>query len=605
MRERWKKLVEMCKKNKKLLIITIILAIITYSVVFIVFFYEKDEPDEITYNEFLQLVEEKKVDTVYYNRSKEYMTITLFNKDTKNMTKVERDEYQYEKCDKRRVLYPGSQDFRENMLKADVNMVLQTDNTFLQQFGSIFLIMCIYIMGFSVLMRIMVPGGHVTEKDVIQTTDITFDDIIGHDEIIDDIKFITELIKNPDKGKEVGVQIPKGILLEGPPGTGKTLLAKAIAHEAGIPFLNQNASGLIEMYVGLGAKRVRGLFKIARKKAPCVVFIDEIDAVGTKRGKDKNSSENDQTINALLQEMDGFSERDGIFIIAATNRADTLDEALVRSGRFDRRITVNPPRDWEVRRDLFNLYLKKLKTTEDLNIDTVAKQTAGFTGADISMVCNEASIVAVMHNKEAIDNDCIEEAIDRKVFNGSISKKSHQEDDKNIVAYHEAGHAIVTYLLDEPIARASIKPTTSGVGGVVFREDANTMLQSKKDLKNAILIAYAGRVSEEIKFGSDYVTVGASNDFSKATDIIYKYIGRLGFDDEFGYLDINVLLSEHLIDNSKLLECSVKTSKELYAECKTLLKENYALVEKLAQKLIEVETMSGESIITLLGEKEV
>ena len=600
MRERWNKLVELCKKNKKLLIITIILAIITYSVVFIVFFYEKDEPDEITYNEFLQLVEEDKVDTVYYNRSKEYMTITLFNEDTKNMTKEERDEYHYEDCDKRRVLYPGSQDFRENMLKADVNMVLQTDNVFFQQFGSIFLIMCIYIMGFSVLMRIMVPGGRVTEKDVIQTTDVTFDDIIGHDEIIDDIKFITELIKNPDKGKEVGVQIPKGILLDGPPGTGKTLLAKAIAHEAGVPFLNQNASGLIEMYVGLGAKRVRGLFKIARKKAPCVVFIDEIDAVGAKRGKDKNSSENDQTINALLQEMDGFNGREGIFIIAATNRADTLDEALVRSGRFDRKITVNPPRDWTVRRDLFEHYLGKFKCSETIDIDTLAKQTPGFTGADIAMVCNEASIVAIMHNKEEIDTACIEEAIDKKVFNGNRSKTEAPEDDRNIVAYHEAGHAVMHYILGEPIARASIQATTSGVGGVVFGVDKGTMFTTRKMLRDRVLVGYAGRVSEEIKFGTENITTGARNDIEQATDIITSYIEKYGFDEDFGLLSIGVLADKHLIDSKYIVNRSSTISKELYTECKKLLSENYEKVELLAKALLKHETMSGADIKTLL-----
>ena len=600
MRERWNKLVELCKKNKKLLIITIILAIITYSVVFIVFFYEKDEPDEITYNEFLQLVEENKVDTVYYNRSKEYMTITLFNEDTKNMTKEERDDYQYEDCDKRRVLYPGSQDFRENMLKADVNMVLQTDNVFFQQFGSIFLIMCIYIMGFSVLMRIMVPGGRVTEKDVIQTTDVTFDDIIGHDEIIDDIKFITELIKNPDKGKEVGVQIPKGILLDGPPGTGKTLLAKAIAHEAGVPFLNQNASGLIEMYVGLGAKRVRGLFKIARKKAPCVVFIDEIDAVGAKRGKDKNSSENDQTINALLQEMDGFNGREGIFIIAATNRADTLDEALVRSGRFDRKITVNPPRDWTVRRDLFEHYLGKFKCSETIDIDTLAKQTPGFTGADIAMVCNEASIVAIMHNKEEIDTACIEEAIDKKVFNGNRSKTEAPEDDRNIVAYHEAGHAVMHYILGEPIARASIQATTSGVGGVVFGVDKGTMFTTRKMLRDMVLVGYAGRVSEEIKFGTENITTGARNDIEQATDIITSYIEKYGFDEDFGLLSIGVLADKHLIDSKYIVNRSSTISKELYAECRELLSENYEKVELLAKALLKHETMSGADIKALL-----
>lgn len=602
MRDRWNRFVEMCKEHKKLIVITTILALVTYTAVFFLFFFDYGKVEEISYNEFLQLVDDKKVDTIYYSRSKEYMTITLYNDETKDMTKEERGKYHYKNEDKRKVLFPGSQDFRENMLKADVNMVLQNENQFFQQFGSIIIIVCIYGLGMVLIMKMIVPGGRITENDLIQTTDVTFDDVIGHDEIIDDVKFITELIKNPDKGKELGVKLPKGILFDGPPGTGKTLIAKAIAHEANVPFLYQNASGLIEMYVGLGAKRVRGLFNIARKKAPCIVFIDEIDSVGAQRGEAKNNSENEQTINALLQEMDGFNGREGVFIIAATNRADSLDEALVRSGRFDRRITIYKPRNWEVRKELFEYYLKKFKYAEDTDIETLARQTPGFTGADIAMVCNEASIIAVMHDKDEIDTACIEEAIDKKIFNGNRSKREAHEDDRNIVAFHEAGHAVMRYLLGEPIARANIQSTTSGVGGVVFGADTDTMFITKKDLRKTVLIGYAGRASEEIKFGVDNITTGARNDITQTTEVILSYIETYGFDEDYGLLDIGVLSDKHLVDSEDIRKRASKMSNEIYAECKDLLRNNYTKVEKLANKLLEVESMSGEDIVALLGD---
>ena len=594
--DRLKEFWKVCKKNKKLVILTAVLALVTYTVVYFCFIFDWGKVEEISYNEFLEYVAEDRIDTIYYSKSQEYMTITVLNDETSGMTKEERKDYKYKNEDKRKVLYPATDTFREDMLKKDINLTVLKDNKLFETFSSMFLILSVYAIFFLLMMKTMVPGGIFKEEEIIQTTDVTFDDVIGHEEILDDVRFITELIKDPTKGEKIGAKLPRGILFEGAPGTGKTLLAKAIAHEANVPFLYQNASNLIEMYVGLGAKRVRNLFKLARKKAPCIVFIDEIDAVGTSRGSEKSHSENDQTINALLQEMDGFDSRDGIFIIAATNRADTLDEALVRSGRFDRRIAVNPPRNWEVRRDLFKHYIEKLKTADDLDIDSIAKQTAGFTGADIAMVCNEASIVAIMHSKEAIDRACIEEAIDRKVFNGSRAKTDHYKEDKEVVAYHEAGHAVMTYLLGEPIARASILPTTSGVGGAVFREDSETQFETKQGLINFVMIAYAGRASEEIKYKAQYATTGASNDFTKATEVMLQYSGQYGFSEELGYLDIGVLLKAQLVDNTTITADLSEMSKKIYADCKERLEGNYDKVEKLAQKLLEAGTLDGAEI---------
>lgn len=591
----------------KLDIVSILGAVVGAAIIYFllssfIFPKETDLIQEISYTEYWQLVEDGKIDTVYYSPSSEYMTVTLLNDETEPMPREERDEYIYSIKDKRKVLYPGYTDFRKDLLEKDVNVKLTADSDVISLIlnGSS---MLLTILFFVFMMKMMSQTMQKTsERDLIQHSDVKFDDIIGHEEILDDVKFIAELIKNPKLGDEIGAEPPKGLLLEGPPGTGKTLLAKAIAGEAGVPFLYQNASGLIEMFVGLGAKRVRDLFKVARKHAPCIIFIDEIDAIGCSRQNSKGTSENDQTINALLQEMDGFSGREGVFIIAATNRADDLDEALVRSRRFDRRITVNPPRTWEVRRDLFSHYLKDRAVDESLNIEVISKQTAGFTGADIAAICNEASIVALMHSKTVIDKDCIEEAIDKKIFHGNRSKREHHIQDRTIVAYHEAGHAVMSALLGEPIARASIQSTISGVGGAVFNEDKDSVFRTNTDFKNRILIAYAGTASEEIKFTNP--STGASNDITQATQLLVQYVEKFGFDKSFGLLDISVLGKEHLVNSDVIMEKISKMSREYYEECLNMLKEQYNEVETLAKLLLEKETVPGEVIMNMIQKRK-
>lgn len=630
MKETWRNIKAYIKKNKWSCIVYLGIVFLVYSTLFS-YVSNKNAPDikEITYNEFLEYLDNGDVDTVYYNASDEYMTITLYNSVSRELSEEDLKHYDYPAEDKRICLYPAHSDFRKDVLEAGAKVrlvshvsILNIISTLISSAISIFFIVFIMTM-----LKSQMKG--LDERDIVQNLDdmqkdepaedskealenkdkkkseltkktgITFEDIIGHDEIIDDVRFITELIKNPDIGKKIGAKMPKGILFEGPPGTGKTLLAKAIANEAGVPFLYQNASGFIEMYVGLGARRVRELFKIARKHAPCILFIDEIDALGGKRGETRGTQENEQTINALLQEMDGFSGREGIFIIAATNRADALDDALVRSGRFDRQIQVNPPKDWKVRKKLFEHYLAKFAVSDDVDIDNLSKQVAGFTGADIAMICNEASIIAVMKKKAYIDNDCLEEAIDKKVFKGNRAKDgSTNKSDKKVVAYHEAGHAVMSYLVGEPIARASILATISGVGGAVFNEDKDTVFQTDSDFRNRVLIAYAGRISEEIKF--EHVTTGASNDITQATNIMMQYVERFGFDKDFGLLDISVLSKQHLIDSDKITEKLSQMSTELYAKGKKLLSDHYDKVEKLAQKLLEFETLTGDEINVIM-----
>ena len=589
--------------KNKILILSLVLFLLTVSFIYIkVTDQQAGKIDRISYNQFMEYVENNEVDTVYYNTNNEWMTLTLFNEETKDLTIQERLDYEgYTNKDKRLVLYPATEEFRRDLMEHNILLKVVNENTTFDVIFSRIMTIAFPILWIVVLIVILKTSIYtdLNKNDIIQTSDAKFDDIIGHDEILDDIKFLTKLIKNPKIGDKVGAKIPKGILLSGDPGCGKTLIAKAIAGEAGVPFLYQNASSFIDRFVGVGAKHVRDLFKLAKQNAPCVIFIDEIDAIGIDREQNKGTSEHDQTIDALLQAMDGFSSRDGIFVIAATNRPDVLDKALTRAGRFDRQIIVAPPRDWKIRKDMFDHYLAKFTISKDLDTENLSKQTTGFTGADIAAICNEASIVAIMNGKDEIDRDCIEEAIDKKIFKGNRSKKEKYEKDKTIVAYHEAGHAVMSYLLNEPIARASIQSTVSGVGGAVFNEDKESLFKTKEDFENEILICYAGRASEEIKF--DVPTTGASNDITQATTYMVQYIERLGFDSDYGLLDISVLNTTHLIDSGDLTKRLSAMSKELYKKCKTTLKENYSMVEKLATKLLEVETLSGKEIEELFN----
>ena len=605
MKNNWNRIKEFIKQNKqrfiRLLVSWVICLICVFSITNSVKTQQIAKIEKVEYTEFLDDVENGKVDTIYYSASDEWMTYTLLNDDTKGMTQDERDKYTYKNKDKRRVQYPAYDTFRKDMLEKDVHLVLDRNSASIVEVLSMLMSLAIPIVWGVLIMKMMrgtMKG--VDAKDIIQTSDVKFSDVIGQDEILDDVKFITELLKNRDLGEEIGAKVPKGILLSGEPGTGKTLIAKAIAGEAGVPFIYVNSSSFIEMFVGLGAKRVRETFKIARENAPCIGFFDEIDSIGIKRDTGGSNTENEQTINALLQEMDGFTGRDGVFIIAATNRADKLDSALTRAGRFDRQIVVNKPRDWKVRVKLFEFYLKQFSVTDDIDIETLAKQVSGFTGADIAAICNEASIIAVMHKKSYIDMACLEEAIDKKVFKGNRAKEEHFKEDKKIVAYHEAGHAVMHYLLGEPMSRASIIGTTSGVGGVVFGEDSDTQFLTKEYYENRVKICYAGRASEQIKFNS--VTQGASSDITQATGILEEFVSRLGFDEEFGLLDMNVLAERQIIDKSNAFELMQKKSKELYTETVNLLTKNYSLVEKLAQALLESETLSGKEIEDILHE---
>lgn len=562
------------------------------------------KPEEIEYTEYERLLGDDKIDIIKYDpTSSDKMTLYLQNEDTKIMTLDEKKTYVYPIEDTKITLYPANEDFRKEVLAHNVYLVWdKSANT--AEILSFLLSIAFPVIMIILFYNIMKKSGSVDkEDDLLQTSSVKFTDVIGLDEILGDVQFITKLINKPDMCADIGARVPKGILLCGEPGTGKTLIARAIAGEAGVPFIYANASSFIEMFVGLGAKRVRNVFAVAKKNAPCIVFIDEIDAIGTKRGSRKGTSENDQTINALLQEMDGFTGREGIFVIAATNRVDELDNAITRTGRFDRIINVNPPRDWKVRQEIFKFYLDKLKTDETLDLETISRQTTGFTGSDIATICNEAGIVALMNDKNAVDMGCMEEAIDKHIFKGNRTKgKEEFKNDKRIVAYHESGHAVMNFLVGQHISRASIIANTSGVGGVVFGADQDSYFTTKKQFEDKVMVCYAGRISEQLKFGS--ITTGASNDITQATQIIKNYVGKYGFDDEFGLIDMSIMHNDSLIKDDNILNRVQQIAKDLYERANSLLKDNYTLVEKLAIELLDKETMSGKEIIELLTQEK-
>lgn len=518
--------------------------------------------------------------------NKEIKEITYGNGSLMKVEDIEGNLYQAQ--------YYGGETFRQDIIAKDIKLsVAQSVDA--MSLVSLFTSVLMIIIFIPMLKAMGVTaGGDWSEKSLLQKSDVKFDDVIGLDEIRSDVQFCVDMLKNPvADDNPLGVRPSKGMLLEGNPGCGKTMIAKAIAGEAGVNFINVSGSSFIEKFVGVGAQRVRKVFKVAKKNAPCVLFIDEIDAVGSARGMSGRNSEQDQTINALLTELDGFSGREGIFVVAATNRVDMLDEALKRSGRFDRKIKIPTP-NHEARIKLFEHYLKDKPVSDDVDIPTLSKQLSGMVGADIANICNESANIALQSGKTVIDRDAMEEAVDKIVFGGNRVSKEKQNSDRTIVAYHEAGHAVMTYLAGERIARISVVENTSGVGGAVFREEADSCFQTKESIENAVKIAYAGRVSEEIKFGKNKITTGAYSDIQQATKCIRGYVQNYGFNDVL--LDFNQFAQDKAYDPVE----ETALAKRLYKETFEQLNTSYDMVTALAERLLEVKTMTGSEAIELL-----
>jgi cell division protease FtsH len=394
--------------------------------------------------------------------------------------------------------------------------------------------------------------------------DVTFADVVGHDEVIKDLEIIRSMFVDNRIGSTLNCDIPKGILL-----------------------IYANASSFIELYVGMGAKRVRKLFRMARRYEPCVLFIDEIDAIGMSRDSTAGgNSEQRQAITALLQELDGFTHLGKILVVAATNDANCLDPALTRAGRFDRRIEVTPPKDWHVRLKLLELYTKDKQLDETVDLENIAKTITGFTGSDVKTLVNEAVLNTIADKRLAISADDFQIAIEKKMFHGNRRNEKAIEHDRRICAYHEAGHAIVTYLTKLPIVQVSIVQSTSGVGGYVMHEDLETTLYSKAEIEGRIHVAYGGRCAEQLHFGEGAVTVGASNDIKQATGLLTKYICEYGFDTETGCV-VSDAKDESVKERIKVL------AKKFESETFEMLSKYQEAHEAFANYLFDAEILSG------------
>lgn len=440
--------------------------------------------------------------------------------------------------------------------------------------------------------------AQVFDKDTM--VNITFKDVAGLEEAKVEIMEIVDFLKKPEKYKELGGKIPKGALLVGPPGTGKTLLAKAVAGEANVPFFSISGSDFVEMFVGVGASRVRDLFRQAKEKAPCIVFIDEIDAIGRARGKNAGFSSNDErenTLNQLLTEMDGFGTNAGVIILAATNRADILDKALMRAGRFDRQIEVGLP-DIKERAEIFDVHLKTLKLIEGLDREFLAKQTPGFSGADIANVCNEAALIAARNNKTAVDRDDFLSAIDRIVGGLERKNKIITKGEKRTIAYHEAGHATVSWMLEHanPLIKVTIIPRGKALGAAWYLPEER-QITTKEQLMDELASILGGRASEQMNFGR--ISTGALNDLERATKQAYAMVAYFGMSEKVG--NMSFYDSSGQSDMTFTKPYSEKTAQQIDAEAKEVIEEAF----KMAQQTLEAHKEGLTKLAELLLEKEV
>lgn len=581
-------------------------------------FMPGSNPKEITYDQFLKMVDEGKVAKVKIASDK--IEITPKKKDgskdselmfpavaPKYYTGVVKDDTLSERLYKAKVKYAqeipdsGSEIFWNIML----TLVLPT----LLLFGV-----------FSFFMRKMSKGGGMmgigksnAKMYVEKQTGVTFKDVAGQDEAKESLQEVVDFLHNPGKYTSIGAKLPKGALLVGPPGTGKTLLAKAVAGEAKVPFFSLSGSAFVEMYVGVGASRVRDLFKQAQSMAPCIIFIDEIDAIGKSRDNTMGSNdEREQTLNQLLAEMDGFDTDKGLLLLAATNRPEILDPALLRPGRFDRRIIVDAP-DLKGRIDVLKVHAKDVKMDETVDLEAIALATSGAVGSDLANMINEAAINAVKNGRQVVSQADLFEAVEVVLVGKEKKDRIMNAEERRIVSYHEVGHALVSALQKdaEPVQKITIVPRTMGALGYVMQTpEEEKFLNTKKELEAMLVGMLAGRAAEEIVF--DTVTTGASNDIEKATKIARAMITQYGMSEKFGLIGLESVQHKYL-DGRPVTNCGEETAAEIdrevmkmlkdaYEEAKRLLSENREALDKIAAFLIEKETITGKEFMKIFRE---
>ena len=600
------------KNNKQGISFILLVTVITSILVVALFqFQGMTSAKEITYNKFLKMVDDGKVKKVEIQSDK-IMIVTKKDKDSgisqEYYTGVVNDDELTNRLEKAGVEF--NQEIPDTTSAVAMNVIL----TFLP---------IAFFVGMIVWMtkRMSKGGGMMgigksnAKMYVEKQTGVTFKDVAGQDEAKESLQEVVDFLHNPGKYTSVGAKLPKGALLVGPPGTGKTLLAKAVAGEAKVPFFSLSGSAFVEMYVGVGASRVRDLFKQAQQMAPCIIFIDEIDAIGKSRDNQMGGNdEREQTLNQLLAEMDGFESNKGLVLLAATNRPEILDPALLRPGRFDRRIIVEKP-DLKGRVEVLKVHSKDVKVDETVNLEEIALATSGAVGSDLANMINEAAINAVKHGRNAVCQSDLFEAVEVVLVGKEKKDRIMSQEERRIVSYHEVGHALVSALQKdaEPVQKITIVPRTMGALGYVMQTpEEEKFLNTKKELQAMLVGLLAGRAAEEVVF--DTVTTGASNDIEKATSVARAMITQYGMSEKFGLIGLESIQNRYL-DGRPVSNCGQQTASEIdeevmkmlkdaYEEAKQLLRDHRQSLDRIAAFLIEKETITGKEFMEIFHEVE-
>ena len=592
------------KRNYQLYIILAIVAAVTVALITgLDSLVKKSTTKKVTYDEFVEAVEEGKVDSVKISSARVTFTLT----DDLRMTYYTPylpDSNLLPMLNEAGVEYTGTED-------SSGSAILEFILVYILPFALIWILMGFFMRriggGSGGMMGL---GKANTATNMSRATGVTFADVAGEDEAKESLTEIVDFLHNPQKYVQIGAKLPKGALLVGPPGTGKTLLARAVAGEAKVPFFSLSGSDFVEMFVGVGASRVRDLFKTAQQNAPCIIFIDEIDAIGkTRDTRYGGNDEREQTLNQLLSEMDGFDASKGVLVMAATNRPEILDKALLRPGRFDRRVIVDKP-DLKGRIAILKVHAKDVRMDDSVDLEAIALATSGAVGSDLANMINEAAITAVKRGSQVVSQKDLLEAVEVVLVGKEKKDRVMNQKERRIVSYHEVGHALISALQkdSEPVQKITIVPRTMGALGYVMQTPAEEkFLNSKEEILNMVVMALGGRAAEELVFNS--VTTGASNDIEQATAYVRNMITMYGMSEEFGLMALETVENQYL-DGRRVLNCADATAaqidqvvketlKKCYEQAKQMLSENREVMDHLAEFLIKEETITGKEFMEI------
>ena len=592
------------KRNYQLYIILAIVAAVTVALITgLDSLVKKSTTKKVTYDEFVEAVEEGKVDSVKISSARVTFTLT----DDLRMTYYTPylpDSNLLPMLNEAGVEYTGTED-------SSGSAILEFILVYILPFALIWILMGFFMRriggGSGGMMGI---GKANTATNMSRATGVTFADVAGEDEAKESLTEIVDFLHNPQKYVQIGAKLPKGALLVGPPGTGKTLLARAVAGEAKVPFFSLSGSDFVEMFVGVGASRVRDLFKTAQQNAPCIIFIDEIDAIGkTRDTRYGGNDEREQTLNQLLSEMDGFDASKGVLVMAATNRPEILDKALLRPGRFDRRVIVDKP-DLKGRIAILKVHAKDVRMDDSVDLEAIALATSGAVGSDLANMIKEAAITAVKRGSQVVSQKDLLEAVEVVLVGKEKKDRVMNQKERRIVSYHEVGHALISALQkdSEPVQKITIVPRTMGALGYVMQTPAEEkFLNSKEEILNMVVMALGGRAAEELVFNS--VTTGASNDIEQATAYVRNMITMYGMSEEFGLMALETVENQYL-DGRRVLNCADATAaqidqvvketlKKCYEQAKQMLSENREVMDHLAEFLIKEETITGKEFMEI------